>query len=103
MQHIADAAAALASGRTSAEALVDAALGRISDPGGEGRHAFTTVHSKAARAEAPPPAAARTMLQRVAGKSGAFRWLSIILGRGYRKLFGGTIPAFTQNFHAFCA
>ena len=52
MQHIADAAAALASGRISAEALVDAALDRIADPGGEGASAFTAVHAKAAQAEA---------------------------------------------------
>ena len=52
MQHIADAAAALASGRISAEALVDAALDRIADPGGEGARTFTAVHAMAARAEA---------------------------------------------------
>src|ERR671927_450789 len=37
MQHIADAAAALATGRISAASLVDAALDRIADPGGSGR------------------------------------------------------------------
>jgi aspartyl-tRNA(Asn)/glutamyl-tRNA(Gln) amidotransferase subunit A len=52
MQHIADAAAALAVGRTSATALVDAALDRIADPSGEGSRAFTAVHAAAARAEA---------------------------------------------------
>ena len=52
MQHIADAAAALAKGRISAEALVDAALDRIADPSGEGKRAFITVHATAARAEA---------------------------------------------------
>jgi aspartyl-tRNA(Asn)/glutamyl-tRNA(Gln) amidotransferase subunit A len=52
MQHIADAAAALAAGRTSAEALVDAALARIADPNGEGARTFTAVHDHAARAEA---------------------------------------------------
>jgi aspartyl-tRNA(Asn)/glutamyl-tRNA(Gln) amidotransferase subunit A len=52
MQHIADAAAALASGRTSAVALVDAALDRIADPGGEGARAFTAVHAEAAHAQA---------------------------------------------------
>ncbi|MFC7544261.1 hypothetical protein ACFQU2_39290 [Siccirubricoccus deserti] len=52
MQHIADAAAALAAGRTSAVALVDAALDRIADPSGEGSRAFTAVHAAAARAEA---------------------------------------------------
>ncbi len=52
MQHIADAAAALASGRISAEALVEAALDRIAAPEGEGRRTFTAVHAKAARAEA---------------------------------------------------
>ncbi|MDI3306285.1 MAG: amidase [Acetobacteraceae bacterium] len=52
MQHIADAAAALASGRTTAAELVEAALDRIADPAGEGRRAFTAVHTEAARAQA---------------------------------------------------
>ncbi|WP_431271985.1 hypothetical protein [Dankookia sp. P2] len=52
MQHIADAAAALAAGRISAASLVDAALDRIADPSGEGRRAFTAVHADAARAQA---------------------------------------------------
>jgi len=52
MQHIADAAAALASGRTTAAELVEAALDRIADPAGEGRRAFTAVHAEAARAQA---------------------------------------------------
>lgn len=52
MQTIADAAAALASGRTSARALVDAALERIQDPNGEGRRAFVAVHAEKARAAA---------------------------------------------------
>ncbi|MFC7475142.1 amidase [Dankookia sp. GCM10030260] len=52
MQHIADAAAALAAGRISAASLVDAALDRIADPAGEGRRAFTAVHADAARAQA---------------------------------------------------
>src|SRR3954471_22297811 len=52
MQHIADAAAALAAGRISAASLVDAALDRIADPSGEGKRAFTAVHAGAARAEA---------------------------------------------------
>ncbi len=52
MQHIADAAAALAAGRISAASLVDAALDRIADPAGEGARAFTAVHAEAARATA---------------------------------------------------
>ncbi|MFZ4407854.1 MAG: amidase [Paracraurococcus sp.] len=52
MQHIADAAAALAAGRISAASLVDAALDRIADPAGEGKRAFTAVHAEAARAQA---------------------------------------------------
>ncbi|TCZ59758.1 amidase [Roseicella aquatilis] len=52
MQHIADAAAALATGRISAASLVDAALDRIADPAGEGARAFTAVHAEAARAQA---------------------------------------------------
>ena len=53
MQHIADAAAALAAGRISADSLVDAALDRIADPCGEGKRAFTAVHADAARAAGP--------------------------------------------------
>jgi aspartyl-tRNA(Asn)/glutamyl-tRNA(Gln) amidotransferase subunit A len=49
MLHIADAVAALQHGRTSASALVDAALGRIADPAGEGARAFTDVHGGSAR------------------------------------------------------
>ncbi|MBK1659312.1 amidase [Paracraurococcus ruber] len=52
MQHIADAAAALAAGRISAASLTDAALDRIADPAGEGARAFTAVHAAAARAQA---------------------------------------------------
>ena len=52
MQHLADAAAALAAGRISAASLVDAALDRIADPAGEGKRAFTAVHAEAARAQA---------------------------------------------------
>jgi aspartyl-tRNA(Asn)/glutamyl-tRNA(Gln) amidotransferase subunit A len=52
MQHIADAAAALAAGRISSASLVDAALDRIADPAGEGKRAFTAVHAEAARAQA---------------------------------------------------
>jgi aspartyl-tRNA(Asn)/glutamyl-tRNA(Gln) amidotransferase subunit A len=52
MQHIADAVAALEHGRISASALVEAALDRIADPGGEGARAFTTVHAEAARKQA---------------------------------------------------
>ncbi|MFN9092855.1 MAG: amidase family protein, partial [Alphaproteobacteria bacterium] len=47
-----EAAAALAAGRTSAVALVDAALARIADPAGEGSRAFMMVHGDAARATA---------------------------------------------------
>lgn len=52
MQHIAAAAAALASGRISSASLVEAALDRIADPAGEGSRAFTAVHAEAARAQA---------------------------------------------------
>ena len=52
MQHIADAAAALATGRTSASALVDAALDRIADPASEGARTFLTVHAESARRSA---------------------------------------------------
>ena len=49
---LAEAAAALAEGRTTAAALVDAALVRIADPAGEGARAFVAVHAHAARAAA---------------------------------------------------
>jgi aspartyl-tRNA(Asn)/glutamyl-tRNA(Gln) amidotransferase subunit A len=52
MKTIADAAAALVDFRVSARALVDAALDRIADPGGEGKRAFVAVHANAARAAA---------------------------------------------------
>lgn len=52
MQHISDAAAALEHGRTSASALVEAALDRIADPSGEGARAFTAVHAESARRSA---------------------------------------------------
>jgi aspartyl-tRNA(Asn)/glutamyl-tRNA(Gln) amidotransferase subunit A len=52
MDTIADAAAALAAGRTSALALVEAALARAEDPAGEGRRTFTALHAETARAEA---------------------------------------------------
>lgn len=52
MKTIAEAAAALAAGRTSAAALTDAALARIAAPDGEGGRAFITVHADTARASA---------------------------------------------------
>ncbi|MBR0671341.1 amidase, partial [Roseomonas soli] len=48
MKTIADAAAALAAGRTTAAALTEAALARIADPSGEGARAFTAVHAQSA-------------------------------------------------------
>ncbi len=50
MQTIEEAAEALAAGKTSAEALVDEALGRIADRAVRGT--FTVVHADAARAQA---------------------------------------------------
>jgi aspartyl-tRNA(Asn)/glutamyl-tRNA(Gln) amidotransferase subunit A len=71
LETIADAAEALATGRTSAEALTEAALERIADPAGEGRQAFLTVHADAART------AARAMDQlRRAGRAPS-RWAGI--------------------------
>ncbi|MBR0681970.1 amidase [Roseomonas eburnea] len=52
MKTIADAAAALGAGRTTAAALTEAALARIADPSGEGARAFTAVHAQTARAAA---------------------------------------------------
>jgi aspartyl-tRNA(Asn)/glutamyl-tRNA(Gln) amidotransferase subunit A len=42
-------AAALATGRTTSRALVEAALARIADPGGEGRRCFVRVYGDSAR------------------------------------------------------
>lgn len=52
MKTIVDAAAALATGHTTAAALTDAALARIADPNGEGARTFITVHADTARASA---------------------------------------------------
>ncbi len=49
MQTMAAAAADLAAGNTSARQLVEAALARIAEPGGEGARAFIHVHADAAR------------------------------------------------------
>lgn len=49
---IADCAAALRDGRTTSLALVEAALGRIDDPAGEGGRTFLRVHAEQARAAA---------------------------------------------------
>ena len=49
MQTMAAAAADLAAGRTSARQLVEEALGRIAEPGGEGARAFIRVHAESAR------------------------------------------------------
>jgi aspartyl-tRNA(Asn)/glutamyl-tRNA(Gln) amidotransferase subunit A len=49
---IAEAAAALAAGRTTSVALVEEALARIADPAGEGARAFIAVQGEAARAGA---------------------------------------------------
>jgi len=46
---IATLAAALAQGKTSSRELVEAALARIADPGGEGNRVFTKVHAQGAR------------------------------------------------------
>ena len=45
-------AAALAEGRTSSRALVEAALARIADPAGEGKRCFLRVYDETARAAA---------------------------------------------------
>ncbi|NMJ42769.1 amidase [Roseomonas sp. JC162] len=52
MKTIAEAAAALGAGHTTAAALTEAALARIADPAGEGSRAFMTVHADTARASA---------------------------------------------------
>lgn len=52
MHTVAQLATDLASGRTTARALVEAALARIADPDGEGARAFTAVHADKARQQA---------------------------------------------------
>ena len=52
MQTIAEAAAALDGGQTTARALVDAALDRIAAPDGEGKRTFVRVYAEQARASA---------------------------------------------------
>jgi len=49
---LADAAAALAEGRTTSQALVEEALARIGDPAGEGARAYVFVAADAARQQA---------------------------------------------------
>ncbi len=52
MWTVAQLAADLAAGRTSSRELVEQALARIGQPGGEGSRAFLEVHADAARADA---------------------------------------------------
>ena len=49
---VAGLAADLAAGRTTSRALVEEALARIADPGGEGKRVFVKVYAEAARAAA---------------------------------------------------
>ncbi len=59
MKPLAELATDLAAGRTSAEALTEAALARIDDPSGEGVRAFMTVYHEASMAAARASDAAR--------------------------------------------
>jgi aspartyl-tRNA(Asn)/glutamyl-tRNA(Gln) amidotransferase subunit A len=52
MWSVAGLAADLAAGRTSSRALVEQALARIADPGGEGARAFMKVYAESARSDA---------------------------------------------------
>jgi aspartyl-tRNA(Asn)/glutamyl-tRNA(Gln) amidotransferase subunit A len=52
MWTVAQLAAELDAGRTSSRELVEQALARIAEPGGEGSRAFLKVHAESARAEA---------------------------------------------------
>jgi aspartyl-tRNA(Asn)/glutamyl-tRNA(Gln) amidotransferase subunit A len=52
MMTLAELAAALASGQTTSEELVEECLARIADPAGEGRHAYVHVDADAARVAA---------------------------------------------------
>jgi aspartyl-tRNA(Asn)/glutamyl-tRNA(Gln) amidotransferase subunit A len=74
MQTIMDAAAALEAGRVSSRELVDLALDRIADPGGEGARAFVRVDAAPARQLAD----AMDLLRR-AGRAGPFAGVPISL------------------------
>ncbi|MBY0339309.1 MAG: amidase [Acetobacteraceae bacterium] len=68
-----EAAAALAAGRVTAEALVEEALARIADPVGEGARAFVKVHADSARAAA----AAQDRLRRAGRAPSRFAGLPV--------------------------
>ena len=68
-------AAALDSGKTTSRALVDEALARIADPGGEGKRSFVKVHAESARQAAD----AQDALRRAGYKASPFAGLPVSL------------------------
>jgi aspartyl-tRNA(Asn)/glutamyl-tRNA(Gln) amidotransferase subunit A len=75
MQTLPACAAALAEGRTSSAALVEAALDRIADPEGEGARAFLRVHADSAR----QMAAAMDALRRAGRAPGPYAGIPVSL------------------------
>ncbi len=75
MQTLTQAAAALAAGRTTARALIEACVERIADPAGEGARTFIAVYAEQARAGAD----AMDNLRRVGRAPGPYAGLPISL------------------------
>ncbi len=75
MQTLTQAAANLASGRTTARALVETCLERIADPSGEGTRTYIAVYAEQARASAD----AMDALRRVGRAPGLYAGLPISL------------------------
>ena len=75
MLTLAQAAADLASGRTTARALTEQCLERIADPNGEGARAFVAVHAEQARAGAD----AMDALRRVGRAPGPYAGIPVSL------------------------
>jgi len=75
MQTLTQAAASLASERTSARKLIETCLERIADPSGEGTRTYITVYGEQARASAD----AMDMLRRVGRAPGPYAGLPISL------------------------
>ncbi len=75
MQTLTQAAASLASGRTTARKLIETCLERIADPGGEGARSYVAVYAEQARASAD----AMDMLRRVGRAPGPYAGLPISL------------------------
>ncbi len=88
MRTIADHAQALADGRTSSRALVEACLARIADPDGEGARTFLKVYAEPARASAD----AMDALRRVGRAPGPYAGIPLSL-KDLLDVAGETTPA----------